>query len=98
MHTPEVEDLARPHFSSSEIEDFRIRLIDWYRSHRRQLPWRGDQVEGYAAIPLTPYSVWVSEVMLQQTRVDTVIPYWYVLRLLYLRIGYLVMSCAGIAG
>ena len=39
----------------------------WYRRHRRDLPWRntGD-----------PYRVWVSEIMLQQTRVTTVIPYY----------------------
>ena len=42
-------------------------LLDWYQTHARSLPWR-DQPE--------PYRVWVSEVMLQQTRVDTVIPYF----------------------
>ncbi|MEE3716048.1 A/G-specific adenine glycosylase [Tumidithrix elongata RA019] len=43
------------------------RLLHWYDQHRRQLPWRGDP---------DPYAVWVSEIMLQQTRVDTVIPYY----------------------
>lgn len=42
-------------------------LLDWYAQHARRLPWR-DQP--------TPYRVWVSEVMLQQTRVETVIPYF----------------------
>jgi A/G-specific adenine glycosylase len=42
-------------------------LLDWYARHARSLPWR-DQ-------PL-PYRVWVSEIMLQQTRVDTVRPYF----------------------
>ena len=43
------------------------RLLTWYRAHGRTLPWRG----------LTdPYAVWVSEIMLQQTRVETVIPYF----------------------
>jgi len=42
-------------------------LLDWYDTHRRHLPWREDP---------TPYHVWVSEIMLQQTRVDTVIPYY----------------------
>lgn len=42
-------------------------LLSWYRGHARRLPWR-DQP--------TPYRVWVSEIMLQQTRVDTVIPYF----------------------
>jgi A/G-specific adenine glycosylase len=43
-------------------------LTAWYRAHRRPLPWRG---------AADPYAIWVSEVMLQQTRVDTVIPYYH---------------------
>ncbi len=43
------------------------RLLAWYRQHGRTLPWRGHP---------DPYAVWVSEIMLQQTRVDTVIPYF----------------------
>ncbi len=43
------------------------RLLDWYQTHRRHLPWREDP---------TPYHVDVSEIMLQQTQVDTVIPYY----------------------
>lgn len=42
-------------------------LLAWYRANRRDLPWRATS---------DPYAVWVSEVMLQQTRVDTVIPYY----------------------
>jgi A/G-specific adenine glycosylase len=42
-------------------------LLDWYAEHARQLPWRGHP---------DPYFVWVSEIMLQQTRVETVIPYF----------------------
>jgi A/G-specific adenine glycosylase len=42
-------------------------LLDWYAEHARQLPWRGHA---------DPYFVWVSEIMLQQTRVETVIPYF----------------------
>jgi A/G-specific adenine glycosylase len=42
-------------------------LLDWYHSHGRSLPWR-DHPDSYA--------VWVSEIMLQQTRVETVIPYF----------------------
>ncbi len=41
--------------------------MSWYDSERRILPWREDP---------TPYHVWVSEIMLQQTRVDTVIEYY----------------------
>ena len=43
------------------------RLLDWYRHNGRSLPWRGHP---------DPYAVWVSEIMLQQTRVETVIPYF----------------------
>jgi A/G-specific adenine glycosylase len=42
-------------------------LLAWYRAHRRDLPWRRRR---------DPYAIWISEAMLQQTRVDTVIPYW----------------------
>ncbi|MFO7172476.1 MAG: A/G-specific adenine glycosylase [Bacillota bacterium] len=42
-------------------------LLQWYRRHRRDLPWRQTR---------DPYRIWVSEVMLQQTRVETVIPYY----------------------
>jgi len=43
------------------------KLLAWYARGRRELPWRG--------VP-DPYQIWVSEVMLQQTQVDTVIPYY----------------------
>jgi A/G-specific adenine glycosylase len=43
------------------------RLLGWYRRHGRSLPWRGHP---------DPYAVWVSEIMLQQTRVEAVIPYF----------------------
>jgi len=43
------------------------KLLDWYAHNARQLPWRGHP---------DAYAVWVSEVMLQQTRVETVIPYF----------------------
>ena len=44
------------------------RLLAWFRRHRRDLPWRVE--------PRDPYRVWISEVMLQQTRVETVLPYY----------------------
>ncbi|MBW7457077.1 A/G-specific adenine glycosylase, partial [Paenibacillus sepulcri] len=46
---------------------FSRELLGWYRENKRVLPWR---------INRDPYRIWVSEVMLQQTRVDTVIPYY----------------------
>ena len=42
-------------------------LLDWYRESHRDLPWRETS---------DPYRIWVSEIMLQQTRVETVIPYY----------------------
>ena len=42
------------------------RLLAWYRLHKRDLPWRGG----------SPYAVWISEIMLQQTQVVTVIPFF----------------------
>jgi A/G-specific adenine glycosylase len=49
----------------------RADLLAWYDRHRRDLPWRGAP-----GATLDPYRVWVSEVMLQQTRVETVRPYF----------------------
>jgi len=48
-------------------ELFGQKLLAWYKINARSLPWRGHA---------DPYAVWVSEIMLQQTRVDTVIPYF----------------------
>jgi adenine-specific DNA glycosylase len=42
-------------------------LLDWFAANARDLPWRRTQ---------DPYAIWVSEIMLQQTQVKTVIPYW----------------------
>ncbi|HKW68131.1 MAG TPA: A/G-specific adenine glycosylase [Terriglobales bacterium] len=49
------------------LRAFRRRLLDWYDRNRRDLPWRGSQ---------DPYRIWISEVMLQQTRVAAVISYY----------------------
>lgn len=71
-----ADPVSQYRFSAAEIEEVQRRLLRWYRRHRRHLPWRGDTVEGRVPPTVTPYGVWVSEVMLQQTRVETVIPYW----------------------
>lgn len=47
--------------------EFRHNLVEWFNNEKRDLPWRRTA---------DPYKIWVSEVMLQQTRVDTVIPYY----------------------
>ena len=49
------------------IQETAARLIDWCAAVRRPLPWR---------LSPTPYHVWVSEIMLQQTRIEAVIPYY----------------------
>ena len=50
-----------------KIFSFRQKLLAWYDENKRDLPWRRSK---------NPYHIWVSEIMLQQTRVDTVIPYY----------------------
>ena len=50
-----------------ELEQLPIPLLMWYRENARVLPWRTNP---------TPYRVWVSEIMLQQTRVAAALPYY----------------------
>ena len=47
--------------------DLSAALLTWYARHARDLPWRGNS---------DPYAIWVSEIMLQQTRVESAIPYF----------------------
>ncbi len=47
--------------------DVRKPLLAWFEAHQRDLPWRKSR---------DPYAIWISEVMLQQTQVPTVVPYW----------------------
>ena len=58
--------------SDSQIQRLRTavrrKLLPWFAKNARDLPWRGE--------PRPPYAVWISEIMLQQTRVDTVVPYF----------------------
>ena len=49
------------------VPELRAQLLSWYDRARRDLPWRRTR---------DPYAIWLSEVMLQQTQVSTVIPYW----------------------
>lgn len=55
-------------WDAQKIKDFQAVLLDWYYQNKRNLPWRADT---------DPYKVWISEIMLQQTRIDTVIDYYY---------------------
>lgn len=50
-----------------DLRTLRSAILRWYRRNRRDLPWRRSR---------DPYAIWVSEIMLQQTRVETVIPYY----------------------
>jgi A/G-specific adenine glycosylase len=55
-------------WSKQELRKLRTKSVAWYRDHKRDLPWRKTN---------DAYSVWVSEIMLQQTQVATVIPYFH---------------------
>ena len=49
------------------IRSIVVPLLKWFAGNARDLPWRRTR---------DPYAIWVSEIMLQQTQVKTVIPYW----------------------
>ena len=53
--------------NTERIEKALPDVITWYSLNRRSLPWRDDP---------TPYHIWISEIMLQQTRIEAVIPYY----------------------
>ncbi|MEG9437065.1 A/G-specific adenine glycosylase [Edaphobacter sp. HDX4] len=65
--TGEPEAVADAPYTELDPTLFRRRLMSWYRMHARELPWRGVS---------DPYRTWVSEVMLQQTRVAAVIEHY----------------------
>lgn len=50
-----------------QLPALRRRLLAWFHSHKRSLPWRASR---------DPYRIWISEIMLQQTRVAAVLPYY----------------------
>ncbi len=56
-----------------DLSALRRWLLDWYDAHRRDLPWRRENVCGAAR---DPYPIWVSEIMLQQTRVAAVLDHY----------------------
>lgn len=55
--------------TEQQHEPWAKKLIAWFKTHRRDLPWRTDS-------PRDPYKVWVSEIMLQQTKVEAARPYY----------------------
>jgi len=54
-------------YNTGNRSNFADSLLQWYNQNKRSLPWRRTN---------EPYLVWISEIMLQQTQVDTVIPYF----------------------
>jgi A/G-specific adenine glycosylase len=49
------------------LKTFQTRMLTWFRAHQRDLPWRRSRA---------PYRIWIAEVMLQQTRIAAVMPYY----------------------
>lgn len=72
----DIEDI----FSDQETHKIRESLLEWYDHNQRDLPWRTKETNPLQAEDedkeKRAYGVWVSEVMLQQTRVQTVIDYY----------------------
>lgn len=64
----DLEQYGIKMWSEEKIVSFQEKLLTWYDKEKRDLPWRHTN---------NPYHIWVSEIMLQQTRVDTVIPYYH---------------------
>jgi A/G-specific adenine glycosylase len=62
-----VANYSAPNTDDQKGPRLRARLLEWYARARRDLPWRRTQ---------DPYAVWLSETMLQQTRVETAVPYY----------------------
>jgi A/G-specific adenine glycosylase len=58
---------ASSFLTAPELKNFRAELLNWFATYQRNLPWRRDS---------DPYRIWISEIMLQQTRVAAVIPYF----------------------
>jgi A/G-specific adenine glycosylase len=59
--------VSQPKIPAADLPKFRRRLLSWFARRKRDLPWRRTR---------DPYRIWLSEIMLQQTRVAAVIPYY----------------------
>jgi A/G-specific adenine glycosylase len=57
----------KTHLKGPKLQQFQARLLAWFGKQQRDLPWRGSR---------DPYRIWVAEIMLQQTRIAAVIPYY----------------------
>lgn len=67
MASPLLDRPSSDWLDAPRLAQLRQALLDWYGLHGRTLPWRQTR---------DPYAIWVSEIMLQQTQVKTVIPYY----------------------
>ena len=56
------------HLTARTLKKFQTGLLTWFRAHQRDLPWRSSR---------NSYGIWVAEVMLQQTRIAAVMPYYH---------------------
>nr|WP_281419003.1 A/G-specific adenine glycosylase [Enterococcus alishanensis] len=66
--TPKLVNKNIENWDAKKIANFQKDFLAWYDDNKRNLPWRFNT---------DPYRIWISEIMLQQTRVDTVIDYFY---------------------
>jgi A/G-specific adenine glycosylase len=62
-----TQEPSRPLISPGQRRRLQSGLLDWFAVAQRPLPWRGNY---------DPYAVWISEIMLQQTQVETMLPYY----------------------
>src|SRR5215469_15726058 len=66
-HVPHASAHLKFQIQKSKIAHLVPLLLSWFAENARDLPWRRTH---------DPYAIWVSEIMLQQTQVKTVLPYW----------------------
>lgn len=93
--TSDTRKVCQKHdVTDEEIPEIQDNLLAWYDKHQRVLPWR-DIAKNEPDLDKRGYAVWVSEIMLQQTQVATVISYfnnWIKAILIYLKLSYLITS------
>ena len=63
-----TQSFLKAFICANSLKIFAQQLLEWYARHKRDLPWRGTA---------DPYSIWLSEIILQQTRVAQGLPYYY---------------------
>jgi A/G-specific adenine glycosylase len=69
--------------SAAKKKQIQAKLLQWFKKNKRDLPWRNTK---------DPYAIWVSEIMLQQTQVNTVIPYYKKFLKSFPTVGHLAKS------